>query len=340
MTHRSGLAQLIPVLLLATLVACSSKSPAGPGPTPTPTPTPTPVATRIISLTGSLAFGSVATGQSADRTLTIANLGNAVMTVSSLTGPSGYTSTWTSGTIAAGASHVATIRFSPTAPQTYSGTLTVNGDHTSGTNTIPISGTGNGPKTSFGSGRHLVNTDIVAARYFADPITGCYWERQKGLSGSINDVIANDFVSFNAAQIIVDILGSDVAFQTDSECNTWFQTPRHPAQGSIGMGTWLVGAQIGTGVYRSTVSAGCYWERLRDFTGNLSGIIDNDFVSSGGSYVVEIRSGDIGFSTDDECGTWTRVSEPSGSQLASTRRNGTVESNRVQQRSNWPVRRH
>jgi hypothetical protein len=40
-----------------------------------------------------------------------------------------------------------TIQFAPTAAQTYSGTLTVNGDQTSGTNTIAISGTGIAPVT-------------------------------------------------------------------------------------------------------------------------------------------------------------------------------------------------
>lgn len=59
-----------------------------------------------------------------------------------MTGPAGFTSSWTNGTIAPGMSQAVTIRFSPTAAQSYGGTLTVTADHTSGTNTIPISGTG------------------------------------------------------------------------------------------------------------------------------------------------------------------------------------------------------
>lgn len=53
---------------------------------------------------------------------------------------------------------------------------------------------------------------------------------------------------------------------------------------------------------------GCYWERLRDFTGNLSGIITNDFVPDDGQQFVTISGSDVGFQTVDEWGTWTRVS--------------------------------
>jgi len=63
-----------------------------------------------------------------------------------MTVPSGsgsvYGTSFSSGTIAAGGSQPVTIQFAPTAAQSYSGTLTVNGDQTSGTNTISISGTG------------------------------------------------------------------------------------------------------------------------------------------------------------------------------------------------------
>lgn len=45
------------------------------------------------------------------------------------------------------------------------------------------------------------------------------------------------------------------------------------------------------GVYRSNVSSGCYWERLRNFSGTLDGILANDFVSSAGQQLVEVRSG-------------------------------------------------
>jgi hypothetical protein len=165
-----------------------------------------------------------------------------------------------------------------------------------------------GPRNRFGAGQYLVGSEISAGRYFSDPADGCYWERQSGLGGTLNDILANDFVSFNAMQIIVDISPSDRAFETDNGCGTWFNSPRHGQQATIQPGTWLVGNQIPPGTYRTNAGAGCYWERQRDFSGNLNGIIANDFVSGGGSQLVEVRNGDTGFHSDADCGTWTRVS--------------------------------
>ncbi len=98
--------------------------------------------TKIIGLSGSLAFGNVNIGSTATKTFTISNTGNTTLTVSSITYPTGYTGSWSSGTIAAGSSKSVTVTFKPTAVQTYSGTVTVNSDKTSGTNTIAISGAG------------------------------------------------------------------------------------------------------------------------------------------------------------------------------------------------------
>ena len=49
-----------------------------------------------------------------------------------------------SGVIAAGSFTNVTVKFSPTAVSNYSGTVTVNSDALSGTNTIAASGTGAG----------------------------------------------------------------------------------------------------------------------------------------------------------------------------------------------------
>jgi hypothetical protein len=161
---------------------------------------------------------------------------------------------------------------------------------------------------SFGPGQYRVNVDIAPGRYYTVPVSGCYWERQSGFSGSLNDVIANEFVSFDAGQWIVDILSSDRGFETDSQCGVWFSTPRRGAQSTIAPGVWLVGAQIAPGTYRVNAGSGCYWARLRDFTGNISGIIDNEFVSNGGQQFVTISLSDAGFENDADCGTWSRVS--------------------------------
>ena len=98
--------------------------------------------TRIIGLSGNLAFGDVTVGGSLQRTLTIANTGNATLTVSGVSYPTGFSGNWAGGTIAAGASQQVTVTFAPTAVTAYGGTITVNSDATAGTNTIAASGNG------------------------------------------------------------------------------------------------------------------------------------------------------------------------------------------------------
>lgn len=128
------------VVCLLSAIACGSKSPTSPSTPSTPTPT------RIIQLGGNMDFGQIQINQSFSATLNVRNNGNAPLTITGITGSGGITAvtalSWTSGTIAPGTSQDITVRFTPTAPQTYSGTITVNGDQTSGTNTIQFTGTG------------------------------------------------------------------------------------------------------------------------------------------------------------------------------------------------------
>ena len=98
--------------------------------------------TRVIGLSGSLAFGNVTAGSTAQATLTIANSGTSTLTVSGLSYPPGFSGNWTSGTIAAGGSQTVTVTFAPTAATSYSGAITVTSDATSGTASIAVSGTG------------------------------------------------------------------------------------------------------------------------------------------------------------------------------------------------------
>jgi Abnormal spindle-like microcephaly-assoc'd, ASPM-SPD-2-Hydin len=120
--------------------ACGSNSPSAPS-SSSATTNPTPTPTRIIRLGGSLDFGQVTVGNTADRTLSISNDGNSTLTITSISGPcaSSLTSSFTSGTIGAGATQNATLRFAPTSVVSCSGVITVNGDQTSGTNTLAMS---------------------------------------------------------------------------------------------------------------------------------------------------------------------------------------------------------
>ncbi|MBM3883762.1 MAG: hypothetical protein FJ387_29325, partial [Verrucomicrobia bacterium] len=102
----------------------------------------TPPPTRVISLSGNLAFGNVTVGTSAQSTLTIANNGNSTLTVNSISYPSGFSGNW-SGTIPQGDSHNVSVTFSPISAINYGGNnLVVNSDATSGTGSRAISGVG------------------------------------------------------------------------------------------------------------------------------------------------------------------------------------------------------
>ena len=128
------------VLLLAlAAAACGKNSPSA------PTPTPPPANTRVVSLAGGLAFGAVEVGKTSDLTLTIGNGGTGTLSVTGITIPDGYTLNWSNGTIAPGGLQQVAVRFAPTAARGYDGTLTVNGDHTGGTNTAALSGAGTAP---------------------------------------------------------------------------------------------------------------------------------------------------------------------------------------------------
>jgi hypothetical protein len=100
------------------------------------------VVTRIIRLAGDLTFGNVIVGQTATRTLTIYNDGNSTLTVSGISYPNGFSGNWANGTIPAGGSQNVTVTFEPDVAQSYSGSITVTSDKTSGTNTQVCSGTG------------------------------------------------------------------------------------------------------------------------------------------------------------------------------------------------------
>ena len=158
---------------------------------------------------------------------------------------------------------------------------------------------------SFGAGTWIVGEDIVPGRYFTNPSSGCYWERLSGTTGSSSDILANEFISFDSGQEIVDIAISDYAFKPDHECGTWSQQQLSPPSG-IPPGRWFVGSQIAAGQYETNASSGCYWERLRGFSGNTRDTITNDLVAGGGRQIITILSSDEGFYSDDDCGTWIR----------------------------------
>ncbi len=98
-------------------------------------------ASSAIRLVGDLAFGNVVLYSSVSRNMTIFNDGTASLDVSSISYPGGFSGAF-AGSIAAGASRVVAVTFSPTALQPYSGSLSVNSNAVSGVNNLVVSGSG------------------------------------------------------------------------------------------------------------------------------------------------------------------------------------------------------
>ena len=100
----------------------------------------------------------------------------------------------------------------------------------------------------------------------------------------------------------------DTAFSFDPDCGQFksAQPPTIPAA-AIAPGSHLVGTNILSGTYSTTASSGCYWERLTSFDGELASMIANDFISATGPQLVTISPTDVGFTSDVDCGVWTKV---------------------------------
>src|SRR5262249_49136358 len=81
--------------------------------------------TRILSLSGNLAFGSVTVGSAPQINLTINYSPTRLSSDLSISFPSGFSGAF-SGTIAAGGSQVVLVTFSPTSAISFGGTVTVN----------------------------------------------------------------------------------------------------------------------------------------------------------------------------------------------------------------------
>jgi hypothetical protein len=157
---------------------------------------------------------------------------------------------------------------------------------------------------TFGPGVHRVGTGISPGTYRTrSSVTNCYWARLSGFSGQLKHIIANDF---STGFQVVTIKATDKGFDS-SRCGRWTSDLSRvtASMTQFGQGTFIVGTDMKPGTYRSSKGDGCYWARLRNFTGQLGGIIANDFRLSGRA-TVTIRGTDKGF-TSSRCGTWSKV---------------------------------
>jgi len=141
--------KLVAIGILACVVTIASCSSKGGTPTsatpPTTTPSvPTPTATRIIRLGGNLNFGNVSLANNPvkDGSLTVSNDGTETLQVTGMSGPCAGTYLTAQGDTAFAVTPGGTVsvgfRFAPRIRIDCSGTVTVFGNQTSGTNTIAV----------------------------------------------------------------------------------------------------------------------------------------------------------------------------------------------------------
>ena len=158
------------------------------------------------------------------------------------------------------------------------------------------------PTLAFGGGTKRVGVDISPGTYRTrTSVSDCYWERLKGFSGNLSDIIANDF---STGYQVVTIKSTDKGFNS-SRCSNWSSDLSQvtASKTKFGQGTFIVGTDIQPGTYKSSTGGSCYWARLSNFLGTLSSILANHYGSQG---LVTIRSTDKGFQSS-RCGTWTKV---------------------------------
>lgn len=124
-------------MIVALSIGCGKGgSPTAPSQPATPT--------RVLVVSGDLAFGDVEIGASAERTMRVANNGNSAMTVTSLSVINGddLTASWLTGVVPPGGTQDVVVRFTPRSTTSVSGSIRVNADNTAGANQIGFSGRG------------------------------------------------------------------------------------------------------------------------------------------------------------------------------------------------------
>lgn len=104
-----------------------------------------PTQTRIITVSGSLAFGNVVLGTTVERPIIVRNSGTDVLTLLAMTVPIGISLASElvvplgNEKVAPGASVTLTFRFVPLTVGPVAGDVTIEADHTTGVNTLPLS---------------------------------------------------------------------------------------------------------------------------------------------------------------------------------------------------------
>jgi hypothetical protein len=198
--------RILPLVLIIVIAACGKDSPSSPTPPSTPT--------AIIRMLGDLNFGDVEVGTEATRPFQVINDGTAPLVVTGLTIGSAaqFASSWTSGTVEPGRAADVLLRFRPTASGDFSGTLRVNGNQVSGTNTMAVTARGvrTGPLwTRSGTGADVFDMPTAVGRV---RITATYTGRCEnfivhvGGSGVVNVILGTcsvaDSVNYDGTHLV------------------------------------------------------------------------------------------------------------------------------------------
>jgi hypothetical protein len=161
------------------------------------------------------------------------------------------------------------------------------------------------PPVTIGNGTFVVGQQVPAGTYRTRTASSssCYWERERGFSGSTTDIIAN---GISADPQIVTIASTDVGFKS-SQCPDWtndLSPLTRSTIASFGNGMFIVGVDIAAGTWSAPASSGCYWARLAGFSGESKDLIANDL--GDGQMIVTISATDKGFESS-RCGPWTKI---------------------------------
>ena len=159
------------------------------------------------------------------------------------------------------------------------------------------------PKLRFGPGTYQVNIDIQPGIYAGKAGTGfldsCDWQRLRGVTGELSDIIAIDN---QVGQFYIEILSTDKYFKIGLNCHITPLTAWPKPAGllsEIGPGMYLVGRDIAPGTYQgkagTAVLNACDWRRLSGVSGDFSEIIAIE--AEIGAYFVSVKASDFALYT-------------------------------------------
>ncbi|HEY2846177.1 MAG TPA: hypothetical protein VGI80_00065, partial [Pyrinomonadaceae bacterium] len=155
---------------------------------------------------------------------------------------------------------------------------------------------------TFIGGSQIVGKDIQPGTYRTRAGTpSCSWTRKSGFTGDPSEALAT---ATPQGPAVVTIKATDKGFDSTG-CGMWTSdlsrittSPTAP----FGDGEYQVGIDISPGTWKAQNAAGCYWARLKGFSGEPSDMITN----SNDSGIVKISKDDKGFTTSG-CGSWNKV---------------------------------